>query len=98
MAYVSTEETRNIRKTLKANFPNFKFSVTNFHSLATNISILSGPIDFGLGEKLSYTTLNHLKPEKYQDGETLVKMLQVIGTDNIQLNLGKWKKPFVIVK
>lgn len=47
MPYISTENVKLIRDILKKQFPKFKFSVTCEHYQKVNVSIVSGPIDFG---------------------------------------------------
>lgn len=46
MAYISTEEVKNIREKLKAEFPRFKFSVRKSHHTSVDVNILKGPVDF----------------------------------------------------
>jgi hypothetical protein len=48
MAYISSEEVKNIRNQLKAEFPYCKFSVVNRHSIEVDIAILSAPFNFNL--------------------------------------------------
>lgn len=47
MAYISTEEVREIRNELKAQFPQFKFSVRKEHHSSVHVTIKSGSVDFG---------------------------------------------------
>lgn len=46
MAYISANETKAIRKELKAKMPGFKFSVKNKDYMRADIQILSGDADF----------------------------------------------------
>ena len=46
MPYISSTETKEIKKALKAHFPRYRFSVTKEHHTGVAVSILSGPIDF----------------------------------------------------
>lgn len=46
MAYISTEEVKNIRTQLRKEFPNLKFSVTRHHSSKVSVIIKSGDLDF----------------------------------------------------
>jgi hypothetical protein len=60
MAFISTEEVREIRNELKYRFRNqLKFSVKKDHHSSVNVTIKSGTIDFSeiLGER-EYTTIN----------------------------------------
>lgn len=48
MAYISTQEVAAIRQALKADMPEFKFSVSKGSgSLSVRVCILKGPVDFG---------------------------------------------------
>lgn len=49
MAYVTTTQVKQSREALKIAFPDFKFMVRkgNGGSSSINVSIMSGPIDFG---------------------------------------------------
>jgi len=46
MAYITTEEVKNVRNLLKQEFPKFKFSVSGGNSLSLKVAIMSGPEDF----------------------------------------------------
>lgn len=46
MAFISKEETKNIRENLKKAFPNLKFSVTTLHHSKVSVIIKSGDVDF----------------------------------------------------
>jgi hypothetical protein len=46
MAYIKTEEVREIRTQLKKEFPGLKFSVTRLHYSKVKIVIKSGDVDF----------------------------------------------------
>ncbi|BCA80311.1 MAG: LPD29 domain-containing protein [Desulfuromonadales bacterium] len=47
MAYISTEEVKEIRKALKEKFgKDFKFSVQRHHHSSVNVSIMASPVDF----------------------------------------------------
>lgn len=48
MAYISAEDTKQIRKALKAAFPGFKFSVRNDNHLAVNVKVMAGPVDLNV--------------------------------------------------
>ena len=58
MAYLSAEDTKKIRTALKTNFKQFKFSVTRAHYTGVNITILSGPKDFGASNFNGHLQLN----------------------------------------
>lgn len=46
MAYIKTEQVKEIRTQLKKEFPNLKFSVTRHHYSKVSIIIKSGDMDF----------------------------------------------------
>ena len=46
MAYITTDEVKEIRKELKETFPNLKFSVRKDHHSSVNVSIVKGDVDF----------------------------------------------------
>jgi hypothetical protein len=52
MAYISTQQVKNVRELLKTVFPKYKFSVSGGNSLELKVAIMSGPADFSevLGE------------------------------------------------
>ena len=80
MAYISTEEVANIRAKLKAEFPEFKFSVRKSHHTSVDVDILSGPIDFSevLGSH-TYLPVNNYHLYQYGKFEELFsKMFDVI--------------------
>ena len=43
MAYISTEEVAAIRKELKKEFPEYKFSVTKHHHSSVTVAFMKGP-------------------------------------------------------
>ena len=43
MAYISTEDVRHIRNTLKKELPQYKFSVVRDHHSSVSVSIMKGP-------------------------------------------------------
>jgi len=46
MAYITANQTRDIKQRLKNAFPGFKFSVVNRHHTSVDVVVLNGPIDF----------------------------------------------------
>ena len=43
MAYISTEDVKHIRNTLKKELPQFKFSVVRDHHSSVSIDLMKGP-------------------------------------------------------
>ena len=46
MAFIQTNEVQEIRKELKATFPNLRFSVKKHHNSEVTVAIMKGDIDF----------------------------------------------------
>jgi hypothetical protein len=46
MPYITTETVAMIRKTIKKNFPNVKFSITKEHYSGLNVKIMESTMDF----------------------------------------------------
>lgn len=59
MAYISAQEVANIRNQLKAEFPQFKFSVRKSHSTSVDVNILKGPEDFSEITENGHFQVNH---------------------------------------
>ncbi len=57
MAYISTQEVKEIRENLKKEFPTLKFSVKREHYSKVVVSILHGDIDFGF----TYKNIQYVK-------------------------------------
>ncbi len=55
MPYISTESVKEIRNELKSTFPKFKFSIRRDNYSSVNVTILAGPIDFGV----THNGVNH---------------------------------------
>jgi len=111
MSYISTEEVKNIRETLKKEFPQIKFSVTCEHNSSVNICIMKSPFDLNT----NHSSLNPYYPtKKYGEDfyNTLVRIIEIakgqgwydrsdIMTDYfdtayyIDINIGKWNKPYI---
>ena len=59
MAYINAKDVQAIRKELKENFKDFKFSITKSHSSSVNVTILSGPVDFSdISDENGYAQIN----------------------------------------
>ena len=64
MPYISTEQVKEIRNSLKQQMPDFKFSVRRSDHMAVEIALMSGPVDFGS----TYAQINHFYiPEHWGD-------------------------------
>ena len=76
MAYISVERVKEIRNTIKKEFPDFKFSIRfKYHHSGLSVSIIQGPVDFGK----SYEQVNHDYIDKhYADNEPARKVLKRI--------------------
>lgn len=79
MAHVTSAEVKAAREALKAEFKDYKFSVTGGNSMAITVAIMEGPIDVSDDTRNSgYTQLNHYYLGNYEHGEIYKKMLQVM--------------------
>lgn len=72
MAYITTNEVKEIRKELKNKFPNLKFSVRREHYSNVKVILKSGDISFAdiLNEKRIYNVNQYnleSEPQKYKD-------------------------------
>ena len=84
MAFITTQEVKNIRELLKTEFPKFKFSVSGGNSLSLEVSIMKGPEDFStiLGEWKS-VDINQYHLYQYGKFEKLfTKMFKVMRSQN----------------
>jgi hypothetical protein len=82
MAYITTEETKEIRKALKENFPEWKFSVRREHHSSVRVTILEGPKDFSdILHEHRAMTINHYWLNKYGKHEPFFqKIIDIIKT------------------
>ena len=80
MAYISTPEVAAIRKQLKAQLPEYKFSVKKDHSSSVTVAFMKGPAfaefeymdrngDNVAGDINTYEQLNHYHAEKFYGEE-----------------------------
>jgi len=71
MPYIDSKRIKEIRNTIKAKYPEFKFSVTGENHTSININILSGPIQMITNEQnksRGYEQVNHFYiKENYKD-------------------------------
>ena len=81
MAYISTEQVSTVRKSLKAAFPTFKFSVTRRHHSTVCVVILAAPFDLMQGEDANrgYANVNeHYIKEHNKNNAPKAEILQKI--------------------
>ena len=105
MAYISTNEVKEIRKSLKDKFgKNIKFSVTRDHHSSVNVSLMEGVIDFYDGsmdmtDKYSgrvqkfdgHAQINHYHTHMYGEHKAFFdKVHEIIKTAPIK-GEGYWK-------
>jgi len=67
MAYIKTEEVKQIREALKNKYPNIKWSITREHYSNINVCILKSDIDFSDIESSGYYRINHYHLDKYPE-------------------------------
>jgi hypothetical protein len=72
MPFVEVSKVAEIRNQLKKALPAFKFSVTREHYTSVNVSILSGPVDFGK----PYEQVNqYYIKDNYKDKPAIMQVL-----------------------
>jgi hypothetical protein len=84
MAYITTQEVKNIRNLLKDNFPEFKFSISGGNSSSLKVAIMSGQEDFSsvLGQWTS-VDVNQYRLRTYGKYEKLFgRMFEVMKSQN----------------
>jgi hypothetical protein len=78
MAYASKETVANIRKALKAKFPEIKFSVVNDSHTAVRVSVMKSKYDFGV----SYHNINehHIESDRKLSDEHKALFIEILKT------------------
>lgn len=107
----TTQKVAEIRKELKATFPNFKFSVIKNHYNSMSVYILSAP--YQMTEE-KYEQVNEYHIDRFYEGQTkedLLKIKEILTRDvsyretgdyGVQpdfytnITIGKWDRPFEI--
>jgi len=59
MPFIPTEKVKEIRKEIKKQFPEFKFSIRREHYSTVNIIFKSGPVQLLLNPDSNYEMVNH---------------------------------------
>jgi len=94
MAYISTEEVAAIRKQLKAEMPEYKFSVKKCHHSSVTVAFMKGPAfkeftyrdrngDNVAGDINTHEQLNHYHAERFygeKNGAIIKKVEKIIKT------------------
>lgn len=107
MPYISTERVAEIRKELKAKFPNVKFSVRKQHWSTVAVSIMESPYTWPEGTQ----GLNHFYLDRYDHSEFLQAVHDIMNAGNrivsedgdygsipafyTSLEIGQWNRPHV---
>jgi len=79
MPHISTESVKEIRNTLKVNFPNFKFSVTRNHCSEISIKIMQSNDKALKNYDYEYLQINqYYIKENFSHAPKLAKILQKI--------------------
>lgn len=110
MAYIDKEKSKEIRKQLKAAFPEIKFSVTIDNYTSLYCCIMEAPIRF---TEEDYSQLNHYYLDRYEYSNVLQRISDICNEGNhnnsdsmtdyfdvgwyFSLNVGKWDKPFKLI-
>jgi hypothetical protein len=102
MAYISTEEVAAIRKQLKAQLPEYKFSVTKHHHSSVTVAFMKGPAfkeftyrdrngDNVAGDINTYEQLNHYHADRFygeENGAVIKKVEKIIKTAPYEEGVG----------
>ena len=82
MAYISTEQVKEIRDSLKREFPakdGWKFSVRREHASSVTVAVLAGPIEFclyTLPDFVDWQGPAHMHPERRLTRQTYAQVNQ----------------------
>lgn len=75
MPYIDKETAQKIRKEIKENFPNWKFSIRTLHNSCIDVSILESPLSYSE----NYTQINEFYiKEHMKDAPEWINPLQKI--------------------
>lgn len=101
MAYIKTEEVKNIRTQLKKEFPNLKFSVTRLHMSKVKIIVLSGDIDFLAKTEESVKAYKRIeqiaKSQNYYDNsDAMIDYFDIAYYTEVRI--GDWNKDYLFVQ
>ena len=102
MAYISTEQVAAIRKQLKAQLPEYKFSVTKHHHSSVTVAFMKGPAfkeftyrdrngDNVAGDINTHEQLNHYHADKFygeENGAVIKKVEKIIKTAPYEEGVG----------
>lgn len=105
MAYITSEEVKEIRNEIKASFPKtFKFSITREHHCRVNVSLMQAPIE--IEAHLNRNFKNHKTIKKIIDAivnkknfdlsDSMTDYFHVGFYSHIQV--GQWDKPYIVKK
>lgn len=109
MAYITTEQVANIRKSLKEAFPGVKFGVRRDHYSSVTITVKQAPFRFTEND---YSQLNAYYPDNYENADKLRQISDIAKSQNwfdksdamidyfhtayyINIHQGAWDKAFI---
>jgi len=106
MPYISTERVAEIRKELKATFPDVKFSVVREHYSTVRVAVMESPLEWG-----DTRTINPFYPENAPNPEFCRAVIDIMDAGNsilfhdgdygavpkwyTSLEIGKWDRPHI---
>lgn len=105
MAYISTQEVAAIRKELKAQLPQYKFSVTKHHHSSVTVAFMKGPAFAEFQSRDRYTgefkddviegheQLNHYHADSFygeENGAIIKKVEEIIKTAPVKAGGREW--------
>jgi hypothetical protein len=105
MAYITSEEVKEIRNEIKAAFPKtFKFSITREHYCKVNVALMASPLE--IEGNLNRTFKNHktikriidsiVNKKNFDLSDSMTDYFHVGFYTHIQV--GQWDKPYQVKK
>lgn len=85
MPHISAKQTGIIKRKLKKEFPDFKFSVRNRHHTGVYVAILEAPIELRRDSDNNIETVNHFNIDKNYEGKArmiLNKIYAIVNEGN----------------
>ena len=85
MAYINSQQVKQIRKSLKKEFPEIKFSVRKENKTSVHVSILKSPYDFSDLPNYRpdyYTSVNRFRVPDCTHRKLLEKILEIVRTES----------------
>jgi len=101
MAYTSTEQVKEVRAALKAEYPikkGWKFSIRQDDHSSLCVSIMTAPIDFNV-DCIDHSQINHYYLNRYTHTDIFQKIKDLSYSTEYyyHLEVGKWDRDFIYI-